>query len=149
MNALIQIRVNPTTYSEKFVGVKVEEGIMRWALMALLYASLVALTIGTASAQAVPASFRAANEGDNPFNLNFGLFYFDMDNFELARKLAHVVLQLGLNSPILKDHLTKVVKWTEPNRTDPSVNATRQPDHDSCPKGVATRVLLEDARVHN
>jgi hypothetical protein len=127
MNALFQICVNPTIHSEKFVGVKVEEGAMRLASKALLYASLVALTIGTASAQAVPAIFRAANEGDNPFNLNFGLFYFDMDNFKLTREHAHVVLQLVLNSPILKAPLTKAGKWTEPNRPIGKGNMTTRP----------------------
>jgi hypothetical protein len=74
------------------------------------------------------AGFVAANAGKKPFtHLNVGLVYFDMDEFELARKHAQIAIQLGLSSPILKDLLIKAGKWTEATQPASDDKVTTKP----------------------
>jgi tetratricopeptide (TPR) repeat protein len=68
------------------------------------------------------------NAVDNPFtHQNIGLVYFDMGKYDLALEHAHKAIELGLNRPELKDQLTKLGKWSEPEAARAAVEVKKLP----------------------
>ncbi len=103
-----------STYSvecwfQRAIGFRPDDVLVR-----LIYAGHLIKTKRLKDAE-FQAEFVVANARDNAFtHLNVGLVYFDMQNFDLARKHAHIAVSLGLNSPTLKNLLIGVGKWVEP-----------------------------------
>ena len=59
--------------------------------------------------------FAANQAGSNAFTLNnIGLIYFDMKNYDKAIEFARKAIELGLETPTVKEQLKSVGRWTEP-----------------------------------
>lgn len=55
---------------------------------------------------------------------NIGLVYFDMKNYEKALFHSHKAIELGLSVATLSDQLKNAGKWSEPDRSEPTLPIT-------------------------
>jgi tetratricopeptide (TPR) repeat protein len=69
-----------------------------------------------------------AQAGDSPLtHFNAGLLYFDMKAYDKALAQAHRVMAMGMTRTELRDRLTSVGRWKEPEPADAAADAASPP----------------------
>lgn len=65
--------------------------------------------------------FVAQSTLENPFaQFNVGMFYVDLKDYDKALIQAHRVMAMGFTRPEIKDRLTAVGRWAEPEASPPA-----------------------------
>lgn len=85
-------------------------------IVRMIYAShLVNKARASEAEQQLVVVANQANKENAFTQLNLGLIYFDLKNYNQALKFAHRALALGLGNPVLVNQLKKVGTWAEPD----------------------------------